>query len=67
MAVVAGVLPQPQALGHLYLQVLIFVRVAGAIPGVIGAEAGAAHLAEERCALLPPQPAEGEMPGLAAG
>lgn len=53
----------PQALGHLDLQVLILVGVAGAIAGVIGAKAGAPHLAEERSALLPPQPAKGELPG----
>lgn len=47
----------PWALGHLYLQVLILVGVTGAVPSVVGAEAGAAHLAEQRGALLPPQPA----------
>lgn len=47
----------PWALGHLYLQVLVLVGVTGAIPSVVGAEAGAAHLAEKRGALLPPQPA----------
>lgn len=50
--------PRPQALWHLDLQVLILIGVAGAVPGVVGAEAGAAHLAEERGALLPPQPAK---------
>lgn len=47
----------PWALGHLYLQVLILVGVAGAVASVVGAEAGAAHFAEERSTLLPPQPA----------
>lgn len=46
----------PWALGHLYLQVLILVGVTGAVPSVVRAEAGAAHLAEQRGALLPPQP-----------
>lgn len=46
----------PWSLGHLDLQVLILVRVTGAVPGVIRAKAGAAHLPEKRGALLPPQP-----------
>lgn len=53
----------PWALGHLDLQVLVLIGVAGAVPGVVGAKAGAAHLAEKRGALLPPQPAKGELPG----
>ena len=56
----------PWALGHLDLQVLVLVGIAGAVPGVVGAEAGAAHLAEKRGALLPPQPAEGELLGWGA-
>lgn len=47
----------PWALGHLYLQVLILVGVTGSVPSIVGAEAGAAHLAKERSTLLPPQPA----------
>ena len=52
------------ALGHLDLQVLILVGVAGAVPSIVGAEAGAAHLTEKRGVLLPPQPAEGTAAGV---
>lgn len=50
---------QPQeALGHLDLQVLVLVQVAGSIPGLLGAKASTADLPEEGSVLLlPAEPA----------
>lgn len=51
---------QPHKLGHLDLQVLVLVQVAGSIPSLLGAKAGAADLPEEGCVLLlPAEPAGG--------
>lgn len=42
------------ALGHLDLQVLILIQVAGSVPGFLGAEASASDLPEEGGVLLLP-------------
>lgn len=45
------------ALGHLDLQVLILIQVAGSVPSFLGAEASASDLPEEgRVLLLPSEP-----------
>ena len=54
------VLPALGALGHLDLQVLVLVQVAGSIPGFLGAKASTADLPEEGgVLLLPAQPRVG--------
>lgn len=51
--------PRVAALGHLDLQVLVFIQVTGSIPSLLGAEASTSDLPKEGCVLLlPAEPVE---------
>lgn len=59
----SGSCPALGALGHLDLQVLVLIQVAGSVPGLLGAKASTSDLPEEGGALLLPAEPVGRVTG----